>query len=215
VTNMYRMPGLGGKQFSTLEDAREFITRGAAEDAREQAFSKDLGSQEAAMEQTISALPKMERTLTDLRQTQAMFEGDSPPPTGFLAGRFQQYNNPEAALIEFKGAIAALDRLSEVSLGAISEGELELLKGLYADLKSSPEVNAAKMGELVSSLENTLADVKARARYMANNNGSLRGFALQQFKDMEEAREAPARGDNAGEWTSDREQELLDAIGSM
>jgi hypothetical protein len=162
---------------SDTESAIEYdkkIHSGQAEtDAEFQNFSQ------TKIQPMLAQLASSEDLMNQLRDPSSGYR-----KTGLLEGRWRGYTDKEAAALQFKVVQNLLDNLQITSLTPVTEKEIDLVKGLYAQLTNDPEANLGVLEQLQGVLRGKLRQFDEMDNFFQKNQ-TLRGYTPSAWSTYE------------------------------
>lgn len=167
-----------------ITSSGEFIANEAAEKSAVTG-AEDWARRDAEFEATFpEQLEKLRYGREVMQRTRDLVESPNAEwAQGPIMGRIAQFYDPDAAQINATGVIQTLETLSQVTTGALSEGELALFESLSAKGTRTPEQNAALLDRALELVDRRLKMYVDKGRYYRDNK-TLRGYGfdiLDQF----------------------------------
>ena len=107
-------------------------------------------------------------------------DGDFGPAASLLGDIY----NPENAELNAIGMTGLLQTLSDVTTGALSEGEIKIFSQDIAQSDKSPASNLRLLERARDMMARSIGHIQRKGQYFIQNNGSLEGYDEYQLEAL-------------------------------
>lgn len=169
---------LPGRSNETFEESRGRENRASFD----QKVAEKSGGIQGEVDSNFQAalaneVPEIKRRLQDLRDTKAALDNGTLKSGIAAGGPLAKLFNPEAGKAYVTSTIETLKSLSQYQLTPVSDADIAKVEAMFIDAWANGDVNAAKLGEAIGTLESILTDLELKRRYFYDEgNYTLEGY---------------------------------------